>query len=122
MDYTPALVQLENHVAGDTWQGIPVIGPILINALQPGVAAQRVEMSLSRTPTGPSFQFDTEAADGVLPITIVDADTWEFMVPPVGFDDFTVTPGKYEGHLAITDAAGERLTTHELRMTVLHNK
>lgn len=120
MSYQPAIVQLENHVAGDTWQGVPVIGPITINAQAPGVTAARVRMTLTRTPSGPSVEFDSDA--GLLPITIVDEDTWEFTIPPVDFDDFPVTAGQYSGHLEITDASGERLTTHELRMTVLPDK
>lgn len=118
------LVKLEPHVAGDTWVGIPTIGPLLINGLQPGVAAARMRLTLtlSRSQTVASVEFDTEAGEGILPITIVDAATWEFTIPEVDFADFDLPAGIYEGHLEITDVNGVRLTTHHLVLPILPDK
>ena len=115
-----ALVTLEDHIAGDSWQGIPVIGPIIINEAQPGAAAARVRMTLNRTPmtTGARMMFDSDGGDGTYPITIVDAQTWEFTVPGVAYSAFTLPTGNYVGHLEITDVNGERLTTHEIHMEI----
>jgi hypothetical protein len=114
------LVTLEYQTAGDTWEGIPVIGPIIINGSPPGVAAARARMKLSRVPfvAGAALSFDSEPGDSVLPITIVDADTWEFFVPEVPYTQFTLPPGDYVGHFEITDVNGKRLTTHKLKMEV----
>lgn len=114
------IVQLEDHTEGDTWDGIPVIGPIIINEAAPGVAAARVRLRFKRVPygAGGEIAFDSDTVEGAHPITIVNPDTWEFLVPPVSYEDFTLPEGKYQGHLEITDVLGVRLTTHDVRMTV----
>ena len=114
------IVKLENHVAGDTWQGIPVIGPILINGLPPASPAERVRLTLRKVPaaTGAEKIFDS----GLGNITIVNAATWEASIPEVPFANFTLPEGRYEGHLEFTDTAGVRLTTHEIHLSILEDK
>ena len=114
------IVTLEDHIEGDTFSGIPVIGPIIINGSAPGTAAARVQLSLQRVPykTGAKVLFDSEEVEGSFPITIVDPDTWEFSVPEVSWENFTLPEGKYQGHLQITDISNVRLTTHDVRMEV----
>lgn len=118
------IVNLADHIQGDTWPGIPVIGPILINGAQPGAAAARVQLSFTRinTATRVVVSFDSQSETGTFPINIVDAATWEFEIPEVDYGDFTVTAGKYEGHLIITDVLGKRITTHDVRMKVERRK
>lgn len=118
----PAIVQLAAHVEGDSWQGIPTIGPFVINDAPPATPAARVRLRLSRVPpvVGATREFDSLGEDAE--IEIVDAATWEFSLPRVHFSKFTLPAGKYEGQLEITDTNDYRMTTHEVRMVILKNK
>jgi len=111
-------VQLEPHIAGDTWQGIPVIGPFTINDAPPESPVARVRLTMTRSGGHQSRTFDS--ADGS--IVIVDADTWECSIPPVPFANFTLPPGTYSGQLEFTDEDGVRLTTHNVVLTILLDK
>ena len=118
------LVKLEPHTSGDTWDGIPTIGPLIYNGAPPEFAAARVRLTLSlvRSSVTSVAVFDTEPGEGVFPIEIVDAATWEFTIPAVPFADFVLPPGNYEGHLEITDINGVRLTTHNILLPINPDK
>jgi hypothetical protein len=123
---TPAIITIEDHVSGDTWQGIPVIGPIqilsgetLIN-FPHAIASARLNFSRIAAPF-PVFAMST-SGDAMAPIIIVDADAWELAIPPVSPDIWTPAPGSYQGHLETTDTEGTVLTIYDIRFTVLPDK
>lgn len=93
MDYTVE-IELQDHKRGDRWQGIPSIGPVLINDAQPAETLARVRMHFF-IHTGTRFTLDSEAsANPDAPITITDPATWEVVVPPV--EKFLLLDGEWE--------------------------
>ena len=128
----PVSVVLEDHTAGDSWQGIPTIGPITNNGVPMPFPIARVQMTISKgnihstTSSGrlkPSLYLDSQAPEEgetitKYPITIVDAETWEISIPRVPKEGFQVSPGYYVGALRITDSDGMVITTHEIGFEV----
>jgi hypothetical protein len=121
----PAVVTLYNTRAGDTWAGIPVIGPVLAQGEDPEeppapMSAALVSARLHFTRAGarePAIRIGTGPDDDA-PLTIVDADTWEMTVPPVPPSVWTLAPGSYRGDLETTDADGTVRTLYRLVLTV----
>ena len=94
----PATVDLHNHTAGDTWEGITV-GPVEINEAAPSGAVDSCRMSFrskSNKTLGQTLSSGTE-------ITIDDADTWEFTVDPI---ILTMEAGSYDYDFEVTDVTG----------------
>lgn len=119
----PALVTLENHRAGDTWQGIPTIGPILISvddapAASPSAPLASARLHLTRNgDSEPTLKIGMDPADDA-PLLIVDAATWEMSIPEVSKSVFNPVPGIYTGDLETTDSDGRVLTTHHIEFQV----
>ena len=126
----PPLVELYNMVSGDTWRGIPLIGPITVQepddlvAVQPSAALVSVSLNLTRTGAkSPSITFGTADVAGVdAPITIGNAVTWEITIPAVQEELWVPVKGTYNGHVKTTDADGYVLTVYWLRIVVTENK
>ena len=123
---TPATITIEDHVSGDTWQGIPVIGPIQIQSGEDlvnfpyAIASARLNFSRIASPS-PVFTLATEGSP-MAPITIEDPDAWELSIAPVSPEVWTPAPGSYQGHFETTDTEGTVLTIYDIRMTVLPDK
>ncbi len=122
----PAIITLENHVTGDTWQGIPVIGPIqiqsgetLVNFPYP-LASARLHLTRLNT-RSPSLTLATSGSP-MAPITISNATTWELVIPPVAPSVWAPTPGDYQGHFETTDTQGSIRTIYDVRFKVLADK
>jgi hypothetical protein len=123
---TPAIIILEDHVSGDTWQGVPVIGPIQILSGEtltnfPYPIAS-VRLNISRI--GGHRVSLTLASSGtpMAPITITDVDTWELVIPPVAPSVWTPPDGDYQGHFEVTDSQDTIITIYDVRFTVLPDK
>jgi hypothetical protein len=110
-------VTLDPVVEGDTWPGVPGIGPVTINS-EPfefpiALARMHFRRVVATTTTGLDLSTDTGG------ITIVDASTWELSIPPVPYPAFSLTQGNWEADLEITDSAGTRLTVARFVLPVL---
>ena len=126
----PPLVELYNMLSGDTWRGIPLIGPVTVQepgdlvAVQPSAALVSVSLNLTRTGAkSPSITFGTADVAGVdAPITIGNAVTWEITIPAVTPAVWTPVPGTYTGQVKTVDADGYVLSVYSLQLVVTENK
>ncbi len=116
---TPAPITLPDHTRGDTWVGIPTVGPIGVSGefdeyLTP-LGTTAISAKLHFIPvngTTPVFRCET-GGGGDAPILIVTAAPfWEFSVPPVSPTLFTLPVGNYIGMLQVTDSDGVKSTFH----------
>jgi hypothetical protein len=110
-------VTLDPVVEGDTWPGIPGIGPVTINTEPPAYAADQARLHFRRVNATTTTGIDLSTETGG--IVIVDAATWELSVPPVPYPQFSLTQGNWEADLEITDSAGTRLTVARFVLPVL---
>lgn len=95
----PAVVNLNDHTSGDTWEGITV-GPVLINGIAVGADAVTCRMSFrSKNDRSLGQTLTTTNSD----ITIEDAATWEFTVEPTVL---TMDAGSYGWDFEVTDSSG----------------
>ena len=79
----PVKISLDSHVRGDRWPGIPTIGPVTINGVQPSSALTRIRAQF-RSPRRGVFTLDSDdVGDRDAPIIIGNATTWEASVPEV---------------------------------------
>ncbi|QJE95969.1 hypothetical protein [Luteolibacter luteus] len=91
----PAEIYIKPHRRGDNWRGIPSIGPILIDSAQPERPLTRVRMQFRKSNVA-HFTIDSNGS-GDAPAVIVNATTWEAMIPevkglslPAGTYDFDI--------------------------------
>jgi hypothetical protein len=108
-------ITLDPVVEGDTWGGIPGIGPVTFNTDPPAYPAAEVRMNFRKGSGSTGIDLSTDTGG----IVIVDADTWELSVPPVPYPQFSLTQGNWEADLEITDTAGTRLTVARFVLPVL---
>lgn len=74
---------LPDYKVGDRWPGVPVIGPITINGVQPENALTRIRMHFVH-PSGRRYRLDSDAgAERDAPITITNATTWQAQIPEI---------------------------------------
>jgi hypothetical protein len=132
----PPLVELYNLRSGDTWRGIPLVGPVTViepdvgpPAVQPSANLVSVRCNLTREGAkSPALRMATAnvaTADTDVTITIGDPVTWEFTipaVPPTAWHPSPLPAGVYTGDIETTDADGYVLTTHTLQITVTSDK
>jgi hypothetical protein len=129
----PVKVNLENHVPGDTWDGIIAIGPVKNGIHDMDAAAVMARMNFTKVgKRQPSIYFSTEPRPAdeegnpigpvLFPINIVDGPKWEFEIPPVHYNDWSPEPGSYEGHFEVTDANDKRWTIYHIWFEVLDDK
>lgn len=79
----PAQVQLETVVRGDTWTGIPTIGPVTIGGVRPTTHLGKVVMTFARRPgIPPAYVLSSAPVTGQGTIVIDDAAQWIFHMPP----------------------------------------
>ena len=98
-EYT-VTIALPEHKRGDRWPGIPIIGPVLVNALTPAGALERVRMTL-RHPSGALYQIDSNAGADA-PVTLTDAAAWQAAIPVV--QDFVALAGKWSWDMEFWEA------------------
>lgn len=122
----PAIITLENHVSGDTWQGIPVIGPIQI---QSGSSfanfpypLELVRLHLARLGSKKASLTLSSSGSSMAPIDILDANTWQMAIPPVAPSVWSPEPGNYQGHFECSDEQGTIITLYDIRFQVLPDK
>jgi hypothetical protein len=78
----PIPIELSPTTAGDKWQGIASIGPVLVNDLTPAEPLARIRMQFRRLgELGTTF--DSEPGDNTFPIVISNAATWLAHIPEV---------------------------------------
>ena len=78
----PVDIALFDHKRGDLWEGIPTIGPVLINSAQPVDELTRVRMHFTKRKS--TFKLDSDSTEEPdAPITISNAVTWEATIPEV---------------------------------------
>ena len=132
----PPLIILYNLRSGDTWRGVPLVGPVTViepdvgpPAVAPTYALVSVRCNLTRDGAlSPALRMATAnvataATDAT--ITIGVAATWEFTipaVPPTAWHPSPLPAGIYTGDIETTDAAGYVLTTHTIQITVTADK
>lgn len=121
---TTALVIFECHTPGDTWPGVPTIGPILMAVdggaplpMSAPIASARLHWCKGDAYPA-AARLSTAPAAGEGTIVIVSAAAWELSIPPVAPDLFALTSGDWFAHLEITDTDGIVWTTHECRLKV----
>lgn len=122
----PPFIELFNLVSGDTWRGIPQIGPVTIQGpddeapVQPSTTLVSVRLNFTREGArSPSIRFGTmDVPDADAPIVIDNAVTWEFSIAPVSPATWTPPAGVYTGHVETTDSDGLVLTIYKLQLTV----
>lgn len=115
----PAVIEIDRITEGDSWQGLSV-GPVTFDGEAWPVALETVRMKVRRRDTkAVVLSFTSAGGSGTLPVTITDADTWEFEVPEVAKESLTgLTAGVHEWDMDVTDAEGFRLTIYEGTWTV----
>ena len=79
---TSITIQLEPAVRGDKWQGIPAIGPVLINGVAPTFPLSRLRMQF-RKAGKLGMTLDSVPGEGIYPIQISNAATWLAHIPVV---------------------------------------
>jgi hypothetical protein len=121
---TPAIITFDYHIPGDTWQGVPTIGPIFMAVdggeplpMSAPIASARMHWRLGDAYPA-AARHATTPADGESPIILVSAATWELSIPPVAPEFFPLSIGLWHGHLEITDTDGTVWTTHECLLPV----
>ena len=119
----PYTIQLDPHTKGDTWQGIPSIGPILFNGIQPTSQLDRIRMQIrSAGPTGTLvLTFDSETGDEDYEITITDATTWEAEIAEIPEDEFDLAAGPYYWSMRFWDKDGVARTLYDGGFEVLES-
>lgn len=100
----PVPIDLGCIYVSDTWDGLPIIGPTLINGEQPESPLTRIRLEWRRASTdvASTYNMDTVTATGVGSVVIDDAASWTAHVPPQGLP---LPPGTWRFTMAFTDAA-----------------
>lgn len=110
----PVEIQLEPHVAGDTWEGISSIGPVLFDGEPPGSPVVSANLCFSQGQDYPvAAKLSTSPAEGEGLIVIDDASTWSFTVPPVDPELFPLAPGAWLWRFKTVDADGIERTLYK---------
>lgn len=77
----PVTINLSSVVRGDKWQGIPSIGPILVNGLQPSDILSRIRIQFRKNGVL-GMTLDSESSvDRTGLIVISNATTWLAHIP-----------------------------------------
>lgn len=82
-DYA-VVVPLQDHKLGDEWDGIPIIGPIVVNGVTPALALTKVRCHFVGRESGTVFKISSDAGESPdAPAVIDNATTWEAHIPAV---------------------------------------
>ncbi len=123
-DTNPPIIILFNHVAGDTWVGIPTIGPLQVEnpddgtMTRPGVPLDSATLEWTLEGAAAPALVISSAVGAAAPLSLVSAIQWELSVPPIGPEIFNLPAGKYLGRLKTIDSTGVVFTLHWYRLTV----
>lgn len=114
----PVTITLPNHVAGDQWEGIATIGPILVDGATPSGTLTRIRMQLRYKAM--VFTIDSNsAANPDAPATISNAATWVATVPAIA--GFLPTPGEWRWDMEFYKSGSLWKTLYSGALTVLPN-
>lgn len=103
----PVQILLEPHVAGDTWEGISSIGPVLFDGAAPPHVLVKAWIYFKEGDNYPPCARVATAPDaGEAPILLLDPAAWSLSVPPVAPALFPLTPGNWKWSFKTIDAAG----------------
>jgi hypothetical protein len=117
---TPVNIPFEPHYRNDTWDGVPIIGPVKINGLQPVVALASARMdfrSFGSKVLG--HRLSTAPGVGEGTIAIVNAVTWEMTIPE---QDLPLEAGRWDWDLETTDVNGRVKTYYKGTQPVIGDK
>lgn len=112
------IIELPEHHQGDSWDGIPAIGPFTINGVAPASPLVGIRLYLVREGKGaPVIKLGTgEGVDA--PIVIHNAATWFASVPRISYEVFNPVVGTYWGDLEFTAADGWRKSPYRVKLPV----
>lgn len=101
--------ELPPMVAGNTWDGIPQIGPIRFNEPAPPSNLVKIEMSfrMAATDINPAYVISTVAGPGIGTAVIDDAALWTGHIPPQALP---LAAGIWRWNLRFTAADGTIFT------------
>lgn len=96
-------VELPPFVAGDTWDGIAQIGPIVFNQAAPPSNLTKVEMHFRRSADDLSvaYQLSSNVVVGAGTINIISASLWTASIPPQALP---LPPGVWRWNIHFTAA------------------
>jgi hypothetical protein len=116
-DYT-VNIDIPDHKRGDRWEGIGVIGPVLINGVQPPNTLTRIRMHLVHS-TGVTFRIDSGNATGRNAAAVIsNSTTWSANVPPI--QNFLPKAGEWEWDMEFYETGNDKpLTLYKGVLTVL---
>ena len=99
----PVPINLNDHVTGDTWEGIS-IGPVLFNGAKPPYALASCRLYF-RDANNKSFAygFKSSASDGFGLISITSGDEWRANIPA---QPLPLHAGRYSWDFETTDSSG----------------
>lgn len=102
---SPTQVTLDPMVRGDTWLGIPSLGPITIDGQPPSAAVASARMYFRRSvlDISPAYELRSSPGSGEGAVSIDDAAAWVFSVPA---QPLPLAPGKWKWDMEFTDANG----------------
>ncbi|MHB1350126.1 MAG: hypothetical protein ACYCYR_09660 [Desulfobulbaceae bacterium] len=115
----PVDIQLPDHTAGDTWEGL-TIGPVLFNDAQPAQALSSCRLYFRRQSgggLGHKLSSTPAAGDGL--ITITDQATWLITVPAQALP---LAVGQWSWDFETTDAAGVIRTLYKGTLTITRDQ
>jgi hypothetical protein len=118
-DYT-VNIDLDYHKRGDRWNGIPIIGPILVNGVTPTGALTGIRMQFKNN-KGSVFRLHSDTGQlPDAPISIDSGDTWVASVPEV--ENFVPVAGDWDWDMEFYESgkAGP-LTFYKGILTVLED-
>lgn len=108
------LIFLDQYAAGDYWEGIVGLGPILFGSETPTSPVVSARMLFTwedySVPTV-TLTTDTDEPEGV--IIIDDEDSWEMHIDPVTPEVFKLTPGLWNWSFETTDSIGTTRTLYK---------
>jgi hypothetical protein len=99
----PPTQTLDPVTEGDTWPGIPTIGPVTINQSPMPWTAESATLIFRRIGNGCGTR------ELAAPVEIVDGVTWEFTVPEIAYSSFDIREGRWEGDFKVA-GEGKKLT------------
>lgn len=134
----PVEITLDPMTEGDSWDGIPVIGPIVFRHYDPEDEAAGEDGYVIDDPPGPlvaarltfarkdeavnvlvcSSDVTAPAPSGQHPITITDAETWALVVPPMDYADFPMTAGTWEADFEFFWGTGHKKTYYRITQVI----
>lgn len=111
----PVVINLPDHTAGDTWEGVSV-GPVLFNNEPPTELLTSCRMYFRNVLTKTlAYGYKSEATTGFGNVSIDDAVAWK---ASISNQALPIAPGNYLWDFETTDADGVVRTLYKGVLTV----